>query len=147
MKIIKKAKPSNMALCIRKTNPVYLEDFPIISKLDNEEVVKEYILQMKTEGDFINPDQIPDAPPNIYRRPHKRSCQAEVDQEVIKESPDRLAFKRKLTLEEEMDEMVNSVPIKSPPKKRKKALMDSSSETTTQKNFKKRKTLKLATKP
>lgn len=111
-----------MALCIRNTNPVYLEDFPIISKLDNEDVVKEYILHMKTEGDFINPDQTPDVPPNLYKRPHKRSCQAEVDQEVIKESPDRLTFKRKLTLEEEMDEMLNSVPIKFPSKEEKEGL-------------------------
>lgn len=147
MKIIKKVKPSNRAFCIRKTNLVYLEDFPIISKLDNEEFMKEYIPQTKTEGAFINPDQITDAPPNLYKRSHKRSCQAEVDQEVIKESPDKLTFKRKLTLEEEVDEMVNLIPIKSPPKKSKKASMYSSSETASHKNFKKRKTLKLASKP
>jgi len=49
MKIIKKVQSSNITFCITKSNLVYLEDFHIISKLDCEEVIKEYILLRETK--------------------------------------------------------------------------------------------------
>src|SRR4030043_753247 len=61
-------------LVINKTSSDYIDNFPLISKLDNPEVIERFILQFREEnpGVHIDYDMIPDAPQDIMKKSRKR---------------------------------------------------------------------------
>jgi len=89
-----------MPFYIRRTHPIFIEGFTIISNHDNKEVIKEYILCEKAEGNFIIKDQILNTPVDVYREPIRRNTPEEVTQHPIGRSSVKTSKKRDKSLEE-----------------------------------------------
>lgn len=67
-------------LRIRNAKSAYIDDYPVISKMDNLEVIQEYIKLYKEEtGVTVPMKNIPNAPLDVYRASRKRKVDASID--------------------------------------------------------------------
>ena len=74
MKLLKKSEvvASKVSLSIRCTNLDYLEDYPVINKMDNPEVIILYIKQAFKEGVVIRYKDLPEKPIEVLGSSNKR---------------------------------------------------------------------------
>ncbi|XP_050920137.1 uncharacterized protein LOC127137753 [Lathyrus oleraceus] len=70
-------------LSIIRTNPDYLEDYPVISKMDNPEVIRIYIEQAFKEGMIIRLKDLPNKPADVFHPSKKRKHAALVTQKDV----------------------------------------------------------------
>jgi len=110
---------SRIPFSVMRTNPIYNDRFAIFSTLDNEEVIKNYIQNMRAEGIDIKMENIPDAPANMYKEPKKRKALALTIQNSMKWPTQN----RTNTSYEEIYETVDSVTIKESRTRRGKVIL------------------------
>lgn len=74
MKLIKKSDviASKNPLSVKSTNLYYLEDYSVITKMDNPEVINHFIEQVFKEGKVIKYKDIPDKPVDVSKPSSKR---------------------------------------------------------------------------
>ncbi|XP_045791417.1 uncharacterized protein LOC123886122 [Trifolium pratense] len=80
---------------------LYVNGYPIISELDAEEVIQDYLKVLQGEGYTVDRSMVPKAPVNMYRPKRKLKRKADTQDEQIK--PDLLAQK-KVKVEKTLDE-------------------------------------------
>lgn len=95
---------SNIPLFVRSTNSNYLEDYPIIAKMDNPEVIKNFIIQSLKEGNNIILKDIPNKPTDVYSSKMRKQEASVVLKDVQKSSNRRF-------IEKEVGELVASTII------------------------------------
>lgn len=96
MKLMKKNDgiASKVSLSVRYTNSNYLEDYPIITMMDNHEVIKNFIIQTLKEGKRIKYRDISDKPTDVFKPSNKRKQLASVVlKDVYKPSKKRVVEK------------------------------------------------------
>lgn len=65
-------------LSVRCTNSDYLEDYPVITKMDNPEVIKNFIEHAFKEGKVIRYRDIPDNPTDVFKPYNKKKQVASI---------------------------------------------------------------------
>ncbi|XP_045791187.1 uncharacterized protein LOC123885891 [Trifolium pratense] len=80
---------------------LYVNGYPIISELDAEEVIQDYLKVLQGEGYTVDRSMVPKAPVNMYKPKRKLKRKADTQDEQIK--PDLLAQK-KVKVEKTLDE-------------------------------------------
>lgn len=115
MKLITEVVDSGVSFSIRRSNHAFIDNFPIISTLENEEVIKNFIPIMKEDG-HNTPEAVLEAPTNLYRDPRKRKAPTLIVQQPVTKPTKK---KRLKTIDEEIEEMVEYVTLEPPQKRRK----------------------------
>ncbi|CAJ2641629.1 unnamed protein product [Trifolium pratense] len=80
---------------------LYVNGYPIISELDAEEVIQDYLKVLQGEGYTVDRSMVPKAPVNMYKP--KRKPKRKVDSQEDQVKPDLLAQK-KIKVEQSMAE-------------------------------------------
>jgi len=83
MKLITEVVDSGVPFSIRRSNPAFIDNFPIISTLESEEVIKNFIPVMKEDGHNITLEDVQEAPANLYRDPRKRKAPTLIVQQPV----------------------------------------------------------------
>lgn len=85
MKLLKKSEvvASKMPLFVRCTNPDYVDDYIIITKIDNPEVIKLYTKQTFKQGEMIRYKDLLDKPTEVLKPSKKRKQVASESQKVV----------------------------------------------------------------
>lgn len=107
MKLMKKSDifASNIPLFVRCTYSNYLEDYPIITKMDNPEVIKNFIIQSFKEGKNIRFKDIPNKPSDVFKYSNKRKQKTL----VIMKDVQRPSKKR--IVEKEVEEVIATIEL------------------------------------
>ncbi|CAJ2647315.1 unnamed protein product [Trifolium pratense] len=93
MQLIKtKLIPPKQEFKVSLEDRLYVDGYPIISELDAEEVIQDYLKVLQNEGYDVDRSMVPKAPVNMYnpKRKPKRKAESQVEQE----KPDLLAQKK-----------------------------------------------------
>lgn len=106
MKMKKKCEivASKIHIYIRCTNSDYLEDYLVINKMDNLEVIKNFIIPFFKEGKNIRLKDIPNKPTNVYSS-KKRKQEASVVLKGVQKSA------KKRVIEKDIKEVVATTVI------------------------------------
>ncbi|CAJ2644893.1 unnamed protein product [Trifolium pratense] len=80
---------------------LYVNGYPIISELDAEEVIQDYLKVLQDEGYNVGRSMVPKAPANLYRPKRKLKRKADSQEDLVK--PNLLAQK-KIKVEQSMAE-------------------------------------------
>src|SRR4030066_1651778 len=92
MKLKKKKEivtDSQFDLTVNKNSSEFIENFPLISKMDNPVVIAEFIHQFKKDnpGVHIDYDMLPEGPPDLRKLPKKRTADGKENKEKKKAKP------------------------------------------------------------
>lgn len=104
MKLLKKDKMviSEVPLKVRNVKSAYLEDFPMITKPDNLEVIKEFIKMEKRDICVIlTYEDIPDGSTDMYRPSRKIKQVASDDQKIVQKPLKNKVIQQKEIIREE----------------------------------------------
>ncbi|CAJ2661580.1 unnamed protein product [Trifolium pratense] len=78
---------------VRLEDRLYVDGYPVISELDCEEVIQDYLKYLRAEGFTVTREMVPKAPVNLYNpRQRKSKRKAETQEEQVK--PDLLTQKK-----------------------------------------------------
>ncbi|CAJ2672550.1 unnamed protein product [Trifolium pratense] len=86
---------------VRLEDRLYVNGYPIISELDAEEVIQDYLKVLQDEGFTVDRSMVPKAPVNMYKPKRKPKRKADTQEDQVK--PDLLAQK-KVKVEQSMAE-------------------------------------------
>ncbi|PNX56218.1 hypothetical protein L195_g049768, partial [Trifolium pratense] len=78
---------------VRLEDRLYVNGYPIISELDCEEVIQDYLKGLQAEGFTVTREMVPKAPVNMYN-PKQRKSKRKVETQEDKVQPDLLAQKK-----------------------------------------------------
>ncbi|PNX57044.1 hypothetical protein L195_g058499, partial [Trifolium pratense] len=68
---------------VRLEDRLYVDGYPLISELDAEEVIQDYLKKLQDEGFDVTREMVPKAPQNMYnpkKRKSKRKADTQEDQ-------------------------------------------------------------------
>lgn len=88
MKLVKKSDvvASRLPISIRCTNPDYLKDYLVITKMDNPKVIRLYIEQEFKEGVVIRFKELPNKPTDVFHHSKKRKLATSISQKGCSEA-------------------------------------------------------------
>ncbi|PNX77356.1 hypothetical protein L195_g033320 [Trifolium pratense] len=78
---------------VRLEDRLYVNGYPIISELDSEEVIQDYLKGLQAEGFTVTREMVPKAPINMYNLKQRKS-KRKADTQEDKVQPDLLAQKK-----------------------------------------------------
>ncbi|PNX59856.1 hypothetical protein L195_g051631, partial [Trifolium pratense] len=97
-----KVVQSAQEFSVRLEDRLYVDGYPLISELDAEEVIQDYLKGLQDEGFAVTREMVPKAPENLYK-PRQRKSKRKADTQEVIVQPDLLAQK-KIKVEQSMAE-------------------------------------------
>ncbi|PNX69318.1 hypothetical protein L195_g056654, partial [Trifolium pratense] len=78
---------------VRLEDRLYVDGYPLISELDAEHIIQDYLKDLQAEGFDVTREMIPKAPVNMYN-PKQRKSKRKADTQEDQVKPDLLAQKK-----------------------------------------------------
>ncbi|PNX56791.1 NBS-containing resistance-like protein, partial [Trifolium pratense] len=88
-----KVVQSDQEFSVRLEDRLYVDGYPLISELDVEQVIQDYLKDLQAEGFDVTREMIPKAPVNMYK-PKERKSKRKADTQEDPVKPDLLAQKK-----------------------------------------------------